>query len=77
MRSCPGEKKNRPEPNKLNLISFWGLYLLCGAFSLTAILVFLVRMVCQFVRYKRRQMQSSSPSPTPSSTRCSQKHLIT
>ncbi|KAG5231982.1 glutamate receptor [Salix suchowensis] len=72
MRSCPGEKKHRPEPNKLNLISFWGLYLLCGAFSLTAILVFLVRMVCQFVRYKRRQMQSSSPSPTPSSTRYSQ-----
>ncbi|KAB5527622.1 hypothetical protein DKX38_021469 [Salix brachista] len=72
MRSCPGDKKHRQEPNKLNLISFWGLYLLCGAFSLTAILVFLVRMVCQFVRYKRRQMQSSSPSPMPSSTRCSQ-----
>uniref|UniRef100_A0A6N2MBY7 Glutamate receptor n=1 Tax=Salix viminalis TaxID=40686 RepID=A0A6N2MBY7_SALVM len=72
MRSCPGEKKNRQEPNKLNLISFWGLYLLCGAFCLTAILVFLVRMVCQFARYKRRQMQSSSPSTMPSSTRCSQ-----
>ncbi|KAF9669523.1 hypothetical protein SADUNF_Sadunf14G0116400 [Salix dunnii] len=69
---CPGDKKHRQEPNQLNLISFWGLFLLCGAFSLTAILVFLVRLVCQFVRYKRRHMQSSSPSPMPSSTHCSQ-----
>lgn len=71
---CHGEKKHGNEPNQLNLTSFWGLYILCGAFALTAFFVFLLRMVRQFVRYKRRQSLSSSPSSVSSSTRCS--HVI-
>ncbi|XP_011008403.1 PREDICTED: glutamate receptor 3.7 [Populus euphratica] len=71
---CHGEKKHGNEPNQLNLISFWGLYILCGAFALTALVVFLLRMVRQFVRYKRRQLRSSSPSSISSSSRCS--HVI-
>ncbi|KAJ6941254.1 glutamate receptor 3.7 [Populus alba x Populus x berolinensis] len=71
---CHGEKKHGNEPNQLNLISFWGLYILCGAIALTAFFVFLLRMVRQFVRYKRRQLLSSSPSSISSSTRCS--HVI-
>ncbi|KAL9397587.1 hypothetical protein Peur_011840 [Populus x canadensis] len=71
---CHGEKKHGNEPNQLNLSSFWGLYILCGAFALTALVVFLLRMVRQFVRYKRRQLRSSSPSSISSSTRCS--HVI-
>ncbi|CAK7348968.1 unnamed protein product [Dovyalis caffra] len=72
MGYCHVEKKHRNEPNQLNLDSFWGLYLLCGAISLTALLVFLLRMVRQFVRYKRRQLHPSSPSSMSSSARCSQ-----
>ncbi|XP_061966727.1 glutamate receptor 3.7 [Populus nigra] len=71
---CHGEKKHGNEPNQLNLSSFWGLYILCGAFALIALVVFLLRMVRQFVRYKRRQLRSSSPSSISSSTRCS--HVI-
>ncbi|KAB5569651.1 hypothetical protein DKX38_003444 [Salix brachista] len=70
---CHGEKKHGNEPLQLNLTSFWGLYLLSGAVTLTALMVFLLRMIRQFVRYKRRKLQhSSSPSPISSSTRCSQ-----
>lgn len=68
---CPGEKERKKQPNQLHMISFWGLYLLCGAIAIGALLVFLLRMVRQFVRYKHRQMQSS-PSLDSSSTRCSQ-----
>ncbi|KAI5599579.1 hypothetical protein BDE02_02G205900 [Populus trichocarpa] len=71
---CHGEKKHGNGPNQLKLTSFWGLYILCGAFALTALVVFLLRMVRQFVRYKRRQLRCSSPSSISPSTRCS--HVI-
>lgn len=69
---CSGEKGRDVEPNQLHLISFWGLYLLCGAIFLAALLIFLLRMVCQFVRYKRRQRNiSSSPSSRSPCSQCS------
>ena len=69
---CPGENGQDNEPNHLHLISFWGLYLLCGAISLCALLIFLLRMVRQFVRYKRRELNPSSPSSSRStSSQCS------
>ncbi|VVA32420.1 PREDICTED: glutamate receptor [Prunus dulcis] len=52
---CPSEKNLESEPNQLHLISFWGLYLLCGVFTISALLIFLLRVVLQFVRYKKRQ----------------------
>lgn len=69
---CPGEMKHRAEPNQLHLISFWGLYLLCGIFTLGALLVFLLRMIWQFVRYKRHQRESSHSSSVSSNPHCSQ-----
>ncbi|KAK9284377.1 hypothetical protein L1049_023548 [Liquidambar formosana] len=71
---CPGERLRKSEPNQLHFISFWGLYLLCGAFTFTAFLVFILRTLCQFVRYKRKQRADpSSPSSSmSSSTHCSQ-----
>ncbi|XP_062009475.1 glutamate receptor 3.7 [Rosa rugosa] len=70
---CPGDKDQDTEPNQLHLISFWGLYLLCGAFSVVAFVVFLIRMIYQFVRYKKRQVNHPSPVSTRSSnTQCSQ-----
>lgn len=64
---CPWTRTKEQEVHQLHLSSFWGLYLLCGVITLTAFLVFLLRMVRQFVRYKRRQMLPSS-----STTTCSQ-----
>ncbi|XP_050380261.1 glutamate receptor 3.7 [Argentina anserina] len=69
---CPGDKDQNVEPNQLHMISFWGLYLLCGAFSVAAFVVFLMRMIYQFVRYKRRQVNSPPLSTSSSNTRCSQ-----
>lgn len=70
---CPGDKEQDVEPNQLHLISFWGLYLLCGAFCVATFLVFLIRMVHQFVRYNKQQANPSPPlSPSSSNTRCSQ-----
>ncbi|PON68736.1 Ionotropic glutamate receptor [Parasponia andersonii] len=65
---CPGEKGENYEPNQLRLSSFWGLYLLCGAISLFALLIFLLRMVRQFVRYKRWEKNLTSPLSSRSSS---------
>ncbi|KAG8640629.1 hypothetical protein MANES_13G070500v8 [Manihot esculenta] len=71
-KGCAGDKRRNSEPNQLHLISFWGLYLLCGVITSLALLLFLLRVVRQFVRYKRRQMQVASPSVISSATHCSQ-----
>ncbi|KAA8524647.1 hypothetical protein F0562_011070 [Nyssa sinensis] len=69
---CAADRRRVPEPDQLHLSSFWGLYLLCGGFTFTAFLVFLLRTICQYIRYKRKQMQPSSPSfSVSSSTHCS------
>ena len=67
---CPGWRQHKSEPNQLHMISFWGLYLLCGSITSFALLVFLLRTIRQFARYKRKQMETS-PSVS-SNTRCSQ-----
>lgn len=69
---CPEQRSQKSEPHQLRLISFWGLYLLCGIITFTAFVVFLLRMVRQYVRYKQQQMHPHSPSSSSSSTtRCS------
>lgn len=68
---CPEERSRREfDPNQLNLSSFWGLYLLCAVVTGSAFLVFLIRAVRQFVRYKKRQSDLSSPEID--SVQCSQ-----
>ncbi|XP_059449815.1 glutamate receptor 3.7 isoform X2 [Corylus avellana] len=71
---CPGENKQKDEPNRLHLISFWGLYLLCGIVTLGSLLFFFLRTVRDFVHYKRQQRKSSHPSSISSEARCS--HVI-
>ncbi|KAK9133460.1 hypothetical protein Scep_012988 [Stephania cephalantha] len=61
------------DPNQLHLDSFWGLFLLCGSVTLTALIIFLVKTVRQFVRYKKKQRDLMSQySSATSSTRCAQ-----
>lgn len=69
---CPGERRIISESNELHFISFWGLYLLCGVFTVTALLVFLLRTLCEFIRHKRKLRAASDSSPMTSSSSCSQ-----
>ncbi|XP_026409605.1 glutamate receptor 3.7-like [Papaver somniferum] len=68
---CLLRKGRRSEPNQLHLVSFWGLFLLCAIFTITCLLIFLFRMVRQYVQYKRKRRQLlaiSSSDQTPHST---------
>ncbi|XP_043692027.1 glutamate receptor 3.7-like [Telopea speciosissima] len=69
---CAIQGTHQSDPNQLQLSSFWGLYLLCGAFTLTAFLVFIIQMVLQFVRYKQKQRELSSHASELSTAQCSQ-----
>ncbi|XP_060672354.1 glutamate receptor 3.7 [Ziziphus jujuba] len=62
---CPDKVTSDSDTNQLRLISFWGLYLLCGAFSLVAFIIFLLRMVYLFVRYKRQQVHHPQVNESP------------
>ncbi|XP_071721800.1 glutamate receptor 3.7-like [Rutidosis leptorrhynchoides] len=68
--SCRGIMKL--ETNQLHIYSFWGLYLLSGGFALLALLLFLIRSVRQYVRYKKKQIITNASSVSSSNTRCSQ-----
>ncbi|KAF3674783.1 Glutamate receptor 3.7 [Capsicum annuum] len=65
---CSTDRRKDSEPNQLHLSSFWALYLLSGAATLFALLIFLLRSIRQYIRYKRKHTDLSSPS----NTRCSQ-----
>lgn len=71
--SCATKRSNSDEPNQLHLSSFWGLFLICGIATMLAFLVFLLRSVRQFVRYKRKQRDSPPVDlrPRPLTTGCS------
>ncbi|KAL0301801.1 UNVERIFIED_CONTAM: Glutamate receptor 3.7 [Sesamum radiatum] len=65
---CSDERRRKPEPKQLNLSSFWALYSLCGTFALMAFFLFLIRAIRQYIRYKSRQMDPSSPTSSISSS---------
>ncbi|WVZ01413.1 hypothetical protein V8G54_027482 [Vigna mungo] len=70
---CPEERTSNSKPDQLHLISFWGLYLSCGVVSLAALVLFLLRMIRQYARFKKKQRDiASSSSEQPSGSHCSQ-----
>ncbi|XP_047148072.1 glutamate receptor 3.7 [Vigna umbellata] len=70
---CPEERTSNSKPDQLHLISFWGLYLSCGVVSLAALVLFLLRMIRQYARFKKKQKDiASSSSEQPSGSHCSQ-----
>ncbi|PIA27509.1 hypothetical protein AQUCO_07700053v1 [Aquilegia coerulea] len=72
---CVAERTHHSDPNQLHLSSFWGLFLLCAIVTLLSLLVFFLRTVRQFIRYKKAQRNlSPSPSSEASNTRCS--HVV-
>ncbi|XP_045803815.1 glutamate receptor 3.7-like [Trifolium pratense] len=68
---CPGERKSNPKPDQLHLISFWGLYLSCAVISVVALVLFLLRMISQYVGFKQRQKDIVAPSSEQSKSHCS------
>ncbi|KGN63257.1 glutamate receptor 3.7 [Cucumis sativus] len=73
---CPAERRRKSKPIQLQLVSFWGLYLLCGAFSLIALFIFLLRIVRQFARYIRQQKESSQADLMSSNSNSSWTQVI-
>lgn len=69
---CPEERKSNSEPNQLHLASFWGLYLSCAVVSFVALVLFLLRMICLYGRFKQRQKDVASSSSEPPAIHCSQ-----
>ncbi|XP_049413303.1 glutamate receptor 3.7 [Solanum stenotomum] len=67
---CPTDRRKDSMPDQLHLSSFWALYLLSGAVTVLALLIFLLKSIRQYIRYKRNHTDLSSPS----NTRCS--HVI-
>ncbi|KAF8063918.1 hypothetical protein N665_1177s0019 [Sinapis alba] len=66
--SCSEKSDWNPEPNQLHLKSFKGLYLVCIAITVSAFLMFVLRMIRQFVRYRRMERTSSMPLASWSSS---------
>ncbi|KAF7851061.1 hypothetical protein BT93_L4683 [Corymbia citriodora subsp. variegata] len=69
---CASERGEQDlKPEQLHLISFWGLYLLCGVVSVTALLAFLIRMIFLFGRFKKQQMATTTSLSMSSNMQCS------
>lgn len=69
---CPEERTSNSKPDQLHLVSFWGLYLSCAVVSLAALVVFLLRIIRQYARFKQRQRDLASSSSEESRIHCSQ-----
>lgn len=52
---CPDGRRRSSEASQLQLISFWGLYLLCGGFAVGSLVLFLLRMIWSYVLHRRQQ----------------------
>ncbi|CAH8361504.1 unnamed protein product [Eruca vesicaria subsp. sativa] len=59
--SCLEKSDWKPEPNQLRLRSFKELYLFCIAITVSALLVFVLRIIRQFVRYRRMERTRLTP----------------
>ncbi|KAL1220434.1 Glutamate receptor 3.7 [Cardamine amara subsp. amara] len=64
-KNCAEKRDWNPDPNQLHLKSFKGLYLVCIAITVSAFLVYVLRMIRQFVRYRRME-RTNSMSPRSS-----------
>ncbi|EER97313.1 glutamate receptor 3.4 isoform X1 [Sorghum bicolor] len=53
---------NGAASNSLSLSSFWGLFLICGLACLVALVIFFLRIFCQYSRYSN-QVEAQFPEP--------------
>lgn len=52
------------DTNRLSLQSFWGLFLICGLVCFIALLVFFIRICCQYNQYNSTADEQSSETQT-------------
>ncbi|KAI7728134.1 hypothetical protein M8C21_007129 [Ambrosia artemisiifolia] len=67
-KGCSSGVGRDNEPNQLQMSSFYGLYMICGVFSLTAFVLFLLQTIRQYIYYKQKQMLDPSSPSFPAST---------
>ncbi|GKB82373.1 glutamate receptor 5 [Tanacetum coccineum] len=67
-KGCSSAVGHDSEPNQLQMSSFWGLYIICGVFSLTALVLFLLQTIRQYIYYKHKQMREPSSPAFPASS---------
>ncbi|PKA62215.1 Glutamate receptor 3.7 [Apostasia shenzhenica] len=64
--NCTARTARSTEPNQLHLSSFWGLFMVCGIITMAALLIFLLRAIRQFLRYRKDQQKEDEASSIPS-----------
>ncbi|KAK9133459.1 hypothetical protein Scep_012987 [Stephania cephalantha] len=70
---CESRQRHVSDPKQLHISSFWGLFLVCGVATFTALVIFLVKAACQFAQYKKTQRELlSHTSSVQSTTGCAQ-----
>jgi len=57
------------DANRLSLESFWGLFLICGLSCVIALLVFFMRIFCQYNKYNSTDESRTSSHPQASDRR--------
>ncbi|XP_071726084.1 glutamate receptor 3.7-like [Rutidosis leptorrhynchoides] len=72
-KGCSTAVGRNSEPNQLQMSSFWGLYIICGVFSLTALVIFLLQTIRQYIFYKQKQILDPRSPSFPSSFSASSK----
>ncbi|KAI0495185.1 hypothetical protein KFK09_025335 [Dendrobium nobile] len=60
LHNCNIHRADNSKPNQLHLNSFWGLFMLCGIVTIAALLIFLLKAIRQFIRYKKAKSDASS-----------------
>eukprot|EP00262_Sarcandra_glabra_P015704 TRINITY_DN4901_c0_g1_i1.p1 TRINITY_DN4901_c0_g1~~TRINITY_DN4901_c0_g1_i1.p1 ORF type:complete len:936 (-),score=151.05 TRINITY_DN4901_c0_g1_i1:98-2905(-) len=56
-RAACSSQVNQIDANRLNLNSFWGLFLICGLASLLALVLFFMRVFCQYSKYSPEDVE--------------------
>lgn len=62
LRSACSLQGAKLEVDRLQLRSFWGLFVLCGLASLVALLIYFIQILLQFRRHGPEDTESSSGS---------------
>lgn len=69
--SCIVHTSSSSNPDELHFTSFWGLFLLCGIAIVASLLLFLIRAICQYVRFREIRRDLPSTEEPSSSKSCS------
>ncbi|WOL17775.1 glutamate receptor 3.7-like [Canna indica] len=63
--TCISQSGRSSKPNQLHFSCFWGLFVVCGVATMASLLLFLLRVICQFVHFNRKYCNPASRSELP------------